>query len=73
MCWPLLRPGGVIVFDDYLGAPERPLETRPCAGIDPFLASIAGEFDFLWRGYQVAIRKTPEVVSASTGLQPGAA
>lgn len=36
MCWNLLKPGGVIAFDDYEWEHGRPPLERPKAGIDAF-------------------------------------
>jgi len=42
----LLRPGGVVAFDDYSGASD---ETR--SAIDAFLATHAGELDVVWTAF----------------------
>jgi predicted O-methyltransferase YrrM len=55
--WQLLKPGGILLFDDYGWHPERPLSTRPQLGIDLFLETFNGEYDLLLKEYQVAIRK----------------
>jgi hypothetical protein len=48
-----------MILDDYLWMPDRPAADRPQAGIDAFVGSIEGQFEELWRGYQIIIRKTP--------------
>lgn len=56
--WPLLKRGGVMVFDDYKGAQERDPNQRPQVGIDTFLSGVFDPgFEILWQGYQFAIRK----------------
>jgi predicted O-methyltransferase YrrM len=57
LAWPLLRPGGLIGFDDYgwNGFPEP--ERCPALAVDAFLAVMRGRFAELHRGYQVWVRK----------------
>jgi SAM-dependent methyltransferase len=53
----LLKPGGIMIFDDYLWAVfEDPLD-NPRPGIDAFLHVFAQQYDLLWFGNQVAVRK----------------
>ncbi len=57
LAWPLVAAGGMLVFDDYqrkLG----PEQDRPAVGIDAFLETVKGDYEELFRGHQVAIRKT---------------
>jgi predicted O-methyltransferase YrrM len=58
LTWPLIEPGGVVIFDDYEweGMPDE--RERPKLGIDAFLATLGGNYQELDRGYQVAIVKT---------------
>ena len=57
LTWPMMEPGGIVIFDDY----EWPLMgsdlERPKLGIDAFLAAISGQYRELHRDYQVAIAK----------------
>lgn len=57
LCWPMLKPGGVMGFDDYEWRLDRPPENRPQTGIDRFLAEQAGEFDVLHKAYTLMIRR----------------
>ena len=54
----LLKPGGVMIFDDYLWeSMPRPIE-RPKIAVDAFLAAYADKLEVLQpRGWQIAIRK----------------
>jgi SAM-dependent methyltransferase len=56
--WKLLKPGGILVFDDY-GNTELPvvsgLAVRPA--IDAFLSLADGQYDLLFKDWQVAVRK----------------
>lgn len=58
LSWPLLKSGGMMIFDDYewVGYPNQP-ELNPKLAIDSFLAVMAGQYEILTKGYQVAIKK----------------
>lgn len=56
LCWRRVKLGGIILFDDYLWAPETPPTERPQMAIDFFLESFEGRYEILWKQYQVAIR-----------------
>ncbi len=57
LAWPLVRAGGLMVFDDYEWR-EAPTELeRPKVGIDAFLAVHADELTVLHVGAQVAVAK----------------
>jgi len=57
MSWHRLKPGGVMIFDDYLWDLHKPARDRPQIAIDVFLESFAGQYEVLLKDYQVAIRK----------------
>lgn len=58
MAWPLLRPLGIMVFDDYVWAPNlRDILHRPKLAIDAFMNIFAEEVEIIHVGYQMAIRK----------------
>jgi predicted O-methyltransferase YrrM len=57
LCWPLLRPGGVLVFDDYLWTMCPEPHRRPGPAIDAFLACFNGRYHMLHKGWQVILRK----------------
>jgi len=57
LSWPLLKPGRVLLIDDYdfdLGPTEV---FKPKQGIDAFLQGIEGQFDELHRAHQIIARK----------------
>jgi predicted O-methyltransferase YrrM len=58
LAWKLLKPGGVLIFDDYLWELERPLSGRPQLAIDLFLATMGDALEILHMGYQVIGRKS---------------
>lgn len=59
--WPLLRPGAILIFDDYgIGRSYPPEVARvidPSPGIDAFLAFTASQYEILYRDWQVMIRR----------------
>jgi hypothetical protein len=57
LSWPLLKTGGMIIFDDYLWELERPIQDRPQMAIDHFLTAFRSELAVLHKGYQVIARK----------------
>ena len=59
LSWPLLKRGGIIVFDDYLWNVEFPDEDRPQIAIDNFLSDFRSQLEILHKGYQVIVKKTP--------------
>ena len=55
--WLCLKPGGVMIFDDYKWEPEKPASDRPQMAIDMFLASFPDQIELLHQDYQVIVRK----------------
>jgi predicted O-methyltransferase YrrM len=61
MAWPLLKPKGLMVFDDYLWSPSaRDILHRPKAAIDAFTNLFAEEVEIVHVGYQLVVRKRGE-------------
>jgi hypothetical protein len=64
LAWPLLREGGLMIFDDYgwggrpTGGP-LPLELLPSLAIDAFITAYRNEIDVIHHGYQVFVRRKP--------------
>jgi predicted O-methyltransferase YrrM len=58
MAWPLLKSGGVMVFDDYTWGDPRDLLHRPKLAVDAFVNIYAEELSLVHIGYQLALRKT---------------
>lgn len=52
MCWPLLKPSGVIAFDDYEWEGHRPPHDRPQAGIDAFESVFKPQLALLRTGWR---------------------
>jgi len=57
LTWPLMVPGGMVVFDDYEWSMVEADVESPKLGINAFLAAHAGQYRELHRGYQLAIQK----------------
>ena len=55
----LLRPGGILIFDDYLWNLERPVDQRPQQAIDLFQSVYANELILLHAGYQKIFQRKP--------------
>jgi predicted O-methyltransferase YrrM len=58
MAWPLLKSGGIMVFDDYMWGNPRDILHRPKPAIDAFTNIFAEEAEIIHVGYQLIIRKT---------------
>lgn len=57
MAWPLLKQGGIMVFDDYMWGEPRDILHRPKPAVDAFINLFAEEVDVVHLGYQAVVRK----------------
>ncbi len=57
MLWPKLKPGGMLVFDDYLWGSPRDMLHRPKIAIDAFTTMFAEELSVIHVGYQFIVQK----------------
>jgi predicted O-methyltransferase YrrM len=57
LTWPLMAPGGVMIFDDYEWDLMDNEFERPKLGVDAFLAACEGRYRVVHRAYQLAIEK----------------
>ena len=57
MAWPLLKKGGIMVFDDYMWGEPRDILHRPKPAIDAFVNIFAEEVEMIHMGYQLIVRK----------------
>jgi predicted O-methyltransferase YrrM len=56
--WYALKPGGLLIFDDYLLEENRfPPDLFPKLAVDTFIAGLNCELEILYKGYQVIVRK----------------
>ena len=55
--WRLLKPGGTLIWDDYLWRRAEYGRAVPKLAIDQFLSGFRGQYEPLWAFKQVAIRK----------------
>jgi beta-1,4-mannosyl-glycoprotein beta-1,4-N-acetylglucosaminyltransferase len=65
LAFQLLRPGGVMFFDDYLGGgDDRDRNPHwPKIGIDSFLKSYEGNYSIVHKGYHLGLKKSGEAVA----------
>ena len=58
MSWPLLKKGGIMVFDDYhWGPPEFNDYQKPKRGVDAFTHAFGDQFKVVHDGYQIGVQK----------------
>lgn len=55
--WALLKPGGILAFDDYQWGRDLPPDTTPKPAIDRFLETHKDEYVQIVDSYQVWLRK----------------
>jgi predicted O-methyltransferase YrrM len=60
MAWPLLKPEGLMVFDDYLWGNPRDALHRPKIAIDAFTNIFGETAEIVHVGYQLVVRKKGE-------------
>ena len=60
MAWPLLKPKGMMVFDDYMWGNPRDILHRPKPAIDAFCNIFAEAAEIVHVGYQLVVRKKGE-------------
>jgi hypothetical protein len=58
LAWPMLNPGGAMLFDDYTWIDMPNEMDRPKLGVDTFLEVAAGSFRELHRDLQILLEKT---------------
>ena len=58
MAWPLLKVGGIMVFDDYLWGNARDALHKPKIAIDAFTTIYGEALQIVLTGYQLAVCKT---------------
>ncbi len=57
IAWRLLKPKGVMIWDDYNWGRDKPAHLRPHDGIDMFLRLHSGEYALIEKGSQCMVRK----------------
>ena len=68
LSWNLLKPGGILIFDDYALKLYSDPALTPKLAIDGFLAMFAHDIRLLHKGYQVIVQRMP----AGQGSTPSA-
>ncbi|MFM7423404.1 MAG: tetratricopeptide repeat protein [Elainella sp.] len=57
LSWPLLKPGGLLIFDDYEWSDANYPGQETKVGIDAFIVSVRPQIEILYQGYQLIARK----------------
>ena len=57
LAWPLLKPGGLVCFDDYGWWVDPAPEKSPKLAVDAFLTVMRGRCEVVRKDYQVWVRK----------------
>lgn len=60
LAWQLLKPGGILIWDDYKWGPKKPEYMRPGPAIDQFVALYRGAISIIHSGYQFIVRRTAD-------------
>jgi predicted O-methyltransferase YrrM len=60
LSWPMLRQGGVLIWDDYIYGMDRAAADRAKEAIDGFLTAYVGDYVELYRRKQLIVKKTVE-------------
>jgi predicted O-methyltransferase YrrM len=55
--WDLLKPGGILIFDDYVWGGQKPPRETPGPAVDLFLDAFSDRIDLLYKDRQVLVRK----------------
>lgn len=55
--WRLVKPNGLLIFDDYRWALHKPPSERPKLGVDHFLDEFQTQLRIIHKGYQVIVQK----------------
>jgi hypothetical protein len=55
--WGILKPNGILAFDDYMWGQDLPLHLTPKPAIDSFLDKYTGSYELLTKEYQVWLVK----------------
>jgi len=64
LSWDLLKPGGILIFDDYLWLDKNlPEELRPTIAIDSFITANRNLLEIIHRGYQMIVKKREDFCS----------
>ncbi|MBW4464193.1 MAG: tetratricopeptide repeat protein [Pegethrix bostrychoides GSE-TBD4-15B] len=58
LSWRLLKPGGLLIFDDYEWSDANYPGQETKIGIDAFMATVQSEVEVLHRAYQLIVRKS---------------
>lgn len=58
LSWPLLKEGGILIFDDYLWENKGyPPPMKPKVAIDSFITAYINHMEVIYRDYQIILKK----------------
>ena len=57
LCWDLVNAEGIVIFNNYKWQDSSNLEEKTKVGIDDFLKEVEGEFETLYQGNHLIIKK----------------
>lgn len=57
LAWPLLKEGGIMIFDDYTWHADWPRHLRPNFAISAFINAYNKQVELLHHGYQLFVKK----------------
>lgn len=60
LIWPLIEPGGIVIWDDYELRPDSEGVIPVRTGVDAFLAAFEGKYQMLYKGWQVIVCKVAD-------------
>ncbi|MGQ0677790.1 MAG: class I SAM-dependent methyltransferase [Rhodospirillales bacterium] len=69
LSWPMLKPGGRLIWDDYGGGKRLPDAERVQPAVDLFMDIHGGECRELHRGYQIIVEKTAAPTTGPSALR----
>ena len=70
LSWDLLKPGGVLIFDDYAYRPAHPAELRPKEALDGFITAFRNELEVIKRGWHLTVKKKENPCPGCSTLGP---
>ena len=70
LAFELLKPGGILMFDDYQWFPGWPDELRPHSAIDAFITLYRPELKVLHREYQLFVQKQAHPCTGKSRATP---
>ncbi|MDD5671155.1 MAG: class I SAM-dependent methyltransferase [Candidatus Omnitrophica bacterium] len=71
LSWPLLKNGGILIFDDYQWERPYPDDLLPKTGIDSFITAFRLQTIIVHQGYQMILKKNANSVEFTDTFRMG--